>query len=53
MNARAVVIGAGANELVAAQVLARGGWNSEQEKNDTLAYLEEARAKFRALAAGK
>lgn len=27
MNARAVVIGAGANELVAAQVLARGGWN--------------------------
>lgn len=27
MNARAVVIGTGANELVAAQVLARGGWN--------------------------
>lgn len=27
MNARAVIIGAGANELVAAQVLARGGWN--------------------------
>jgi len=27
VNARAVVIGAGANELVAAQVLARGGWN--------------------------
>jgi len=30
---------------------ARGGWNSEQEKADTLAYLEAARAKFRALAA--
>jgi len=30
---------------------ARGGWNSEQEKSDTLAYLEAARAKFRALAA--
>jgi hypothetical protein len=30
--------------------LARGGWNSEQEKTDTLAYLETARAKFRALA---
>ena len=27
MNARAVVIGAGANELVAAHVLARRGWN--------------------------
>jgi phytoene dehydrogenase-like protein len=27
VNARAVVIGAGANELVAAHVLARGGWN--------------------------
>jgi phytoene dehydrogenase-like protein len=27
VTARAVVIGAGANELVAAQVLARGGWN--------------------------
>jgi hypothetical protein len=33
--------------------LARGGWNSEQEKTDTLAYLEEARAKFRALAASR
>jgi Tol biopolymer transport system component len=31
--------------------LERGGWNSEQEKSDTLAYLEAARAKFRALAA--
>jgi phytoene dehydrogenase-like protein len=27
VSTRAVVIGAGANELVAAQVLARGGWN--------------------------
>ncbi len=33
--------------------LARGGWNSEQEKTDTLAYLEAARDKFRALAANK
>ena len=32
---------------------ARGGWNSEQEKADTLAYLEESRAQFRALAAKK
>ncbi|HTL50513.1 MAG TPA: CehA/McbA family metallohydrolase [Steroidobacteraceae bacterium] len=32
---------------------ARGGWNSEQEKSDTLAYLEEARAKFRTLATKK
>ncbi len=32
---------------------ARGGWNSEQEKADTLAYLEEARAKYRALATKK
>ena len=30
---------------------ARGGWNSEQEKADTLAYLNAAREKFRALAA--
>ena len=29
---------------------ARGGWNNEQEKADTLAYLEAARDKFRALA---
>jgi hypothetical protein len=28
--------------------LARGGWNSEQEKADTLTYLEAAREKFRA-----
>jgi hypothetical protein len=33
--------------------LARGGWNGEQEKTDTLAYLEVARDKFRALAANK
>ncbi len=32
---------------------ARGGWNSEQEKADTLAYLEESRATFRALATKK
>ena len=32
---------------------ARGGWNSEQEKSDTLAYLEAARDKFRGLAASK
>jgi hypothetical protein len=31
---------------------ARGGWNGEQEKTDTLAYLEAARAKFRALYSG-
>ncbi len=31
--------------------LARGGWNSEQEKADTLAYLNDAREKFRAAAA--
>jgi len=31
--------------------LARGGWNSEQEKADTLAYLDAAREKFRTLAA--
>jgi TolB protein len=30
---------------------ARGGWNGEQERADTLAYLEAARAKFRAFAA--
>jgi hypothetical protein len=30
---------------------ARGGWNEEREKADTLAYLEAAREKFRALAA--
>ena len=30
---------------------ARGGWNDEQEKADTLAYLDAARQKFRALAA--
>ena len=29
----------------------RGGWNDEQEKADTLAYLDAAREKFRALAA--
>jgi hypothetical protein len=31
----------------------RGGWNSEREKADTLAYLDAARAKYRALAAAK
>ena len=30
---------------------ARGGWNSEEEKTDTLAYLNAAREKYRALAA--
>ena len=29
---------------------ARGGWNDEREKADTLAYLDAAREKFRALA---
>jgi hypothetical protein len=33
--------------------LARGGWNSEQEKADTLAYLEESRATYHALATRK
>jgi len=32
---------------------ARGGWNSEQEKADTLSYLHAAREKYRALAAKK
>ncbi len=30
---------------------ARGGWNDEREKADTLAYLEAARGKFRSFAA--
>ncbi len=38
-------------DRVVEATLARGGWNSEQEKADTLAYLEAARGKFRALAA--
>ncbi len=38
-------------DRVVEAALARGGWNSEQEKADTLAYLEESRAQFRALAA--
>ncbi len=38
-------------DRVVEATLARGGWNSEQEKADTLAYLEAAREKFRALAA--
>jgi len=38
-------------DRVVEAALARGGWNSEQEKTDTLAYLEAAREKFRALAA--
>ncbi len=33
--------------------LTRGGWNSEQEKADTLAYLEAARATYRAQATNK
>jgi len=37
-------------DRVVEATLARGGWNSEQEKTDTLAYLEAARAKFRAQA---
>jgi TolB protein len=37
-------------DRVVEAALARGGWNSEQEKADTLAYLEKARGKFRALA---
>jgi hypothetical protein len=37
-------------DRVVEAALARGGWNSEQEKADTLAYLETARGKFRALA---
>ena len=40
-------------DRVVEAALARGGWNSEQEKSDTLAYLEESRAKFRALATKK
>lgn len=40
-------------DRVVEAALARGGWNSEQEKADTLAYLEESRAQFRALAAKK
>jgi hypothetical protein len=40
-------------DRVVEAALARGGWNSEQEKADTLAYLEESRATFRALAAKK
>jgi hypothetical protein len=40
-------------DRVVEAALARGGWNSEQEKADTLAYLEESRAKFRALATKK
>ena len=38
-------------DRVVEATVARGGWNSEQEKADTLAYLEHAREKFRALAA--
>ncbi len=38
-------------DRVVEAALARGGWNGEQEKTDTLAYLEAAREKFRALAA--
>jgi hypothetical protein len=38
-------------DRVVEAALARGGWNSEQEKTDTLAYLNAAREKYRALAA--
>jgi len=37
-------------DRVVEAALARGGWNSEQEKTDTLAYLDHAREKYRALA---
>lgn len=37
-------------DRVVEATLARGGWNSEKEKSDTLAYLNQAREKFRALA---
>jgi len=38
-------------DRVVEATLARGGWNDAQEKADTLAYLDAAREKFRALAA--
>ena len=38
-------------DRVVEAALARGGWNSEEEKADTLAYLNAAREKYRALAA--
>ena len=38
-------------DRVVEAALARGGWNSEQEKADTLAYLNAAREQYRALAA--
>jgi Tol biopolymer transport system component len=38
-------------DRVVEAALARGGWNSEQEKTDTLAYLNAAREQYRALAA--
>jgi hypothetical protein len=38
-------------DRVVEAALARGGWNSEEEKTDTLAYLNAARDKYRALAA--
>jgi TolB protein len=37
-------------DRVVEATLARGGWNSETEKSNTLAYLNEAREKFRVLA---
>jgi hypothetical protein len=40
-------------DRVVEAALDRGGWNSEQEKTETLAYLEEARATYRALATKK
>ena len=38
-------------DRVVEAALARGGWNNEEEKADTLAYLNAAREKYRALAA--
>jgi hypothetical protein len=37
-------------DRVVEAALVRGGWNDEQEKADTLTYLNAAREKFRALA---
>ncbi len=37
-------------DRVVEAALARGGWNSEREKADTLAYLNHARESYRALA---
>ena len=39
-----------ADDVIFSYERARGGWNGEQEKADTLAYLDAAREKFRSLA---